>query len=250
MATINLMPWREKRRLYKNKQFRLSLILTFIFSLLIVAGVWRNLDQAETQLVLANKKLSDKNTILAATLKTHQSSKQHQQQISAQLTEVTRLGRHRSSIGQLWSQLSSIIPKTMYLTAIVGQQEAIIFRGKASESKEVSKLVTYLQQNKRLQQAKLTYIKNSNAVGQSLSNSTRDSQNMANEVPLSSSNNPTNNSHYVDFEIKAMLFNQHAKSDFSSQSVNGNNGNNGNEASRLKNTENIEQISKENEADQ
>lgn len=177
MRPINLLPWRERRRLYNNKQFVLLLCFSWVFTVLGAAAIWGYLYHSKQNLILANQYIIDKNVRLEVFLKKDQQQAQSREQILDQLQQLQRLDHHRTSLIQLWSEMAEVIPSTMYLTHITREQGSIVVSGKANESNQVSQLVQQLQQNKFLQQVQIRFI----------------------------NNNPSSSNTYFDFEIGAKM---------------------------------------------
>lgn len=211
MPKLNLLPWREQRRQQKNKQFIMALVLSLAITLLMAAAVWGYLQQTNHTLILANKVLIDKNAQLQIAIDKDQSEKQRQQKIVAQFIEVERLAHHRNSLVQLWSELTSVIPTTMYLTTIESQQGSMVFRGKSKESSAVSKFVAYLQQNPAIQQAQVKHIKKPESVTQATPYHSNHSQSTVDQQPSSAVVDSKATSHHFDFEVVAILFQEEAK---------------------------------------
>lgn len=160
MTSINLLPWRERRRLYHNKQFILWLCFSLGFVVLGAAAIWGYLYQAKQNLILANQYVIEKNIGLEATLIKDQQQAQHREQIWDRLQQLQDLAYHRTSLVQLWSDMAKVMPSNMYLTHITREQGSIIISGKANESSQVLQLVQHLQQNKFLQQVQIRFINN------------------------------------------------------------------------------------------
>ena len=211
MPKLNLLPWREQRRQQKNKQFIMALVLSLVITLLMAAAVWGYLQQTNHTLILANKVLIDKNAQLQIVIDKDQSEKQRQQKIVAQFIEVERLAHHRNSLVQLWSELTSVIPTPMSLTAIESQQGSMVFRGKSKESSAVSKLVAYLQQNPAIQQAQVKHIKRPESVIQAAPYNSDHTQSSVGQQTNSTLIDSKADSHHFDFEVVAILFEKEAK---------------------------------------
>ena len=211
MPKLNLLPWREQRRQQKNKQFIMALVLSLAITLLMAGAVWGYLQQTNHSLILANKVLIDKNAQLQIAIDKDQSEKQRQQKIVAQFTEVERLAHHRNSLVQLWSELTSVIPTTMSLTAIESQQGSMVFRGKSKESSAVSKFVAYLQQNPAIQQAQVKHIKKPESVTQATPYHSDHNQSSVDQQTSSALIDSRADSHHFDFEVVAILFEKEAK---------------------------------------
>ncbi|SJM36190.1 hypothetical protein A1019T_00150 [Psychrobacter pasteurii] len=137
MTELNLLPWREQRRQRKNKQFIMALVLSLVIILLIATAIWGYLRQINNALAVVNQDLIDNTAILEVVINDNQSLKQRQETTLAQLTEVERLAYHSTSLVQLWSELTAVTPKTMYLTEIQSQQGLLVFRGKSRQKQRL-----------------------------------------------------------------------------------------------------------------
>lgn len=137
MTELNLLPWREQRRQRKNKQFIMALVLSLVIILLIATAIWGYLRQINNALAVVNQDLIDNTAILEVVINDNQSLKQRQETTLSQLTEVERLAYHSTSLVQLWSELTAVTPKTMYLTEIQSQQGLLVFRGKSRQKQRL-----------------------------------------------------------------------------------------------------------------
>lgn len=222
MPKLNLLPWREQRRQQKNKQFIMALILSLAITLLMAGAIWGYLQQTNHSLILANKVLIDKNAQLQIAIDKDQSEKQRQQKIVAQFAEVELLAHHRNSLVQLWSELTSVIPTPMSLTAIESQQGSMVFRGKSKESSAVSKFVAYLQQNPAIQQAQVKHIKKPESVTQAAPYHGNHNQSTVDQQIGAFLIGSRADSHHFDFEVVAILFEKEAKHNDSAPSPSSN----------------------------
>ena len=222
MPKLNLLPWREQRRQQKNKQFIMALILSLAITLLMAGAIWGYLQQTNHSLILANKVLIDKNAQLQIAIDKDQSEKQRQQKIVAQFAEVELLAHHRNSLVQLWSELTSVIPTPMSLTAIESQQGSMVFRGKSKESSAVSKFVAYLQQNPAIQQAQVKHIKKPESVTQAAPYHGNHNQSTVDQQIGASLIGSRADSHHFDFEVVAILFEKEARNNDSAPSPSSN----------------------------
>ena len=93
--------------------------------------------QINNALAVVNQDLIDNTAILEVVINDNQSLKQRQETTLAQLTEVERLAYHSTSLVQLWSELTAVTPKTMYLTEIQSQQGLLVFRGKSRQKQRL-----------------------------------------------------------------------------------------------------------------
>lgn len=201
MTQINLLPWREQRRLDNNKQFAILICLSFILSALAAATVWGYLYQAKQSLSLANDYLSEHSATLQTKLQQQQQLAERQQQVSSQLNQVEHLAQQQTHLVSLWSDMSVIVPHTIYLTYLNREQDVILFRGKSRQSSEVSKVVNQLQLNEALQQVEIKLLKNIESKSPALIDQS------VNSEPLINKPNPStaSDNRYLDFEIVATM---------------------------------------------
>ena len=213
MAAINLLPWRERHRQHKNRQFTIALILSFVLSIGGVAAVWGYLYQSKLNLISANQYLIENNTFLEAALQHDQLMKQHREKTLAQFKHVEKLANYQMELVQLWSDLATVIPTSLYLTDFRREQASIMLRGNTIESSQVSKLGSYLQQNKSLQQAQIKSIKTVESGTHSVSNQKANDQGAINHTDAANPNR------YLQFEIVATMSESEAKDTYSAQTA-------------------------------
>ena len=213
MAAINLLPWRERHRQHKNRQFTIALILSFVLSIGGAAAVWGYLYQSKLNLISANQYLIENNTLLEAALQHDQLMKQRREKTLAQSKHVEKLANYQMELVQLWSDLATVIPTSLYLTDFRREQASIMLRGNTIESSQVSKLGSYLQQNKSLQQAQIKFIKTVESGTQSVSNHKANDQDAINHTGAANPNR------YLQFEIVATMSESEAKDTYSAQAA-------------------------------
>ena len=213
MAAINLLPWRERHRQRKNRQFTIALILSFVLSMVGAAAVWGYLYQSKLNLIAANQYLIENNTLLEAALQHDQLMKQRREKTLAQSKHVEKLANYQMELVQLWSDLATVIPTSLYLTDFRREQTLVMLRGNTIESSQVSKLGSYLQQNKSLQQAQIKFIKTVESGTQSVSKQKGNDQDVINHTGAANSNR------YLQFEIVATMSESEAKDTYSAQAA-------------------------------
>lgn len=213
MAAINLLPWRERHRQHKNRQFTIALILSFVLSIVGAAAVWGYLYQSKINLISANQYLIENNTLLEAALQHDQLMKQRREKTLAQSKHVEKLANYQMELVQLWSDLATVIPPSLYLTDFRREQASVMLKGNTIESSQVSKLDSYLQQNKSLQQAQIKSIKTVESGTQSVANQKANDQGAINHTDAANPNR------YLQFEIVATMSESEAKDTYSAQAA-------------------------------
>ena len=213
MAAINLLPWRERHRQRKNRQFTIALILSFVLSMVGAAAVWGYLYQSKLNLIAANQYLIENNTLLEAALQHDQLMKQRREKTLAQSKHVEKLANYQMELVQLWSDLATVIPTSLYLTEFRRERASVMLRGNTIESSQVSKLGSYLQQNKSLQQAQIKFIKTVESGTHSVSKQKGNDQDVINHTGAANPNR------YLQFEIVATMSESEAKDTYSAQAA-------------------------------
>lgn len=213
MAAINLLPWRERHRQNKNRQFTIALILSFVLSIVGAAAVWGYLYQSKLNLISANQYLIENNTLLEAALQHDQLMKQRREKTLAQSQHVEKLANYQMELVRLWSDLATVIPTSLYLTDFRREQASVMLRGNTIESSQVSKFGSYLQQNKSLQQAQIKFIKTVKSGTHSVANHKANDQDVINHTGAANLNR------YLQFEIVATMSESEAKDIYSAQAA-------------------------------
>lgn len=203
MTNFNLLPWRERRRLNRNKQFIWALILSFLLTLLATAVAWGILKQTNKNLFVTNQDLRDSHTQLVSVEAANTRLHQQQQQSLAQLTQLDKLTHHRSSLVQLWSELSAAVTSPMYLTKIKQEESIISLTGRTKEANKVSGLKSYLQQTPFLHQPQVKQVSASPSQPMLDYSQRMDSYRL--EAGGSNLINDDQNLEYLSFEIVAKL---------------------------------------------
>ena len=216
MTAINLLPWRERHRQHKNRQFTIALTLSFVLSIVGAAAVWSYLYQSKLNLMSANQYLIENNTLLEAALQHDQLMKQRRETTLAQSKHVEKLANYQMELVQLWSDLATVIPTSLYLTEFKRERASVMLRGNTIESSQVSKLGSYLQQNKSLQQAQIKFIKTVESGTYSVSNQKANDQNDQDAINHTGA---ANLNRYLQFEIVATMSESGAKDTHSAQAA-------------------------------
>lgn len=138
MARINLLPWREKLRAQKQREFGLIALLGVVITGAVL-GYWHWYNEGlvdhqkkrnqylEQQIKAVDKQLKE----IRALAKT-------KKQLISRMKVVTDLQSSRPQIVHLFDELVSTLPEGIYLTQVVQRGSVVNVEGKAQSNARVS----------------------------------------------------------------------------------------------------------------
>lgn len=159
MPMINLLPWREDRRLRKNKEFISILMGCAILGLLATFIVWRYLDHELEQQNIANEYIITENGYLDEQLVEIKTLEQRRDDIISRITVIQSLQGTRSLPVRVWDDVATSIPTAMYINTFAREGELLLFTGKADNPNVVSHLIRNLDASQWMGDSKVKFIK-------------------------------------------------------------------------------------------
>lgn len=142
MTRINLLPWRESRRIKKNKQFYVAMG----FCVAIAAGVgFGGFKYAEDKVnfqIERNDRLNSEIALLAEELKAIEKLEETKNDLLARMDIIQQLQGKRPQIVHTFQEIATRIPDGIYLTSMkqVGD-ETLELKGRAESNARVSALM-------------------------------------------------------------------------------------------------------------
>lgn len=138
MAHINLLPWREKLRAQRRRDFGVMLVSGVVLTLLFMWG-WHefNLGLIDYQ-KRRNQYLTSEIQKVEQQLKEIRALEKTKQQLIARMKVVESLQASRPQIVHLFDELVSTLPDGVYLTQVTQKGDSVSVQGKAQSNARVS----------------------------------------------------------------------------------------------------------------
>lgn len=155
MATVNLLPWRERQRYQQQRQFRRRLLLVVILALAILWLWHRQISQQIDHQQQRNAFLQQHLTELE-----QRYQKQQQQQdllavLRQQKRQLEAVQRNPEVFVQLLETLARAVPQDVYLTALSQAGERIEIAGRVDQPASLTPLLRNLSASSLIADATL-----------------------------------------------------------------------------------------------
>jgi len=159
MTRINLLPWRETRRLEKNKDFYKTLGLCMV---LACGAGFAGFKYAEDKVNFQTKRNNRLNTeiaLLQTELKAIRALEETKNDLLSRMEIIQQLQAKRPQIVHTFHEIASRIPDGIYLTAMKQQGEKRLeLQGRAESNARVSALMRRMDQSDFFRNPKLDVI--------------------------------------------------------------------------------------------
>lgn len=159
MTRINLLPWRESRRLEKNKEFYVTLGLCVALAAGVGFGGFKYAeDQANFQ-ASRNDRLNVEIALLAEELKAIRKLEETKNDLLARMDIIQQLQGKRPQIVHTFQEIATRIPDGIYLTSMkqVGE-DTLELKGRAESNARVSALMRRMDNSDHFTNPKLDSI--------------------------------------------------------------------------------------------
>jgi type IV pilus assembly protein PilN len=145
MANINLLPWRERRRERRKKEFFGMLgVSAGIAGAIIVAGVLYINNEIANQ-TARNNYLTATIAELDTKIAEIRNLQQQKQDLTERMAVIQDLQGRRPVIVRLFDELVRTLPEGVYYNSIVRTEDTINLKGIADSANRVSTLMRYLE---------------------------------------------------------------------------------------------------------
>lgn len=168
MAHINLLPWREERRVKLQKRFIGSMVLASIVTVLILLLIWYGYLDAISRQEARNQRLNTEIKQLDKKIKEIRHLEKLKAQLVARMDVVERLQASRSSAVNFFNELARTLPEGVYLSSVSVAKNRLTIVGEAQSNARVSAYMRALESSPWFTQPELVVIK-TKAVGKGAS---------------------------------------------------------------------------------
>ena len=160
MARINLLPWREKLRKQRQRDFGLMTLAALVITLLGM-GYWHWFNQS----LIENQ--NDRNRFLEneiakvdKEIREIRELEQTRQKLIARMKVIEDLQVSRPQIVHLFDEMVTIVPDGAYLTRATQRGRNLVLQGRAQSNARVSTYMRNIESSPWLAKPKLRVIKN------------------------------------------------------------------------------------------
>lgn len=160
MATINLLPWREKQREVKNREFTLQLIVATMLALFLAFLAWTFFNMQLESQNQANELVKGKNVELDQKLKKIEELEKTRENIISRMKIIQDLQGKRPVQVHVFDSLVRTMPKNLYYSSITRQGNTLILKGKADNPNTVSDLLRNFEKSNWIGSASVKKIAN------------------------------------------------------------------------------------------
>lgn len=155
MATVNLLPWRERRRYLRQRRFIRSLALLVMVSLI---GVWfcnQHLGHQLQRQQLRNAFLQQHLAELEQRAQQQQELLQRRSLLLQQQQQLAAIQANPAGLVQLLETLAQAVPDSVYLTSLTQSAELIEMAGRVDQAANLTPLLRNLNASQLLSDATL-----------------------------------------------------------------------------------------------
>jgi type IV pilus assembly protein PilN len=145
MANINLLPWRERLRDERRKQFFISLGIAFGLGLVIIGIGDRYVNARITNQNARNAYLTEQIALLDQKIAEIRTLQDQKRELSERMAVIQDLEGGRPVIVRLFDELVRTLPDGVYYRTIARTGDTIALSGIADSNNRVSTLMRYLE---------------------------------------------------------------------------------------------------------
>lgn len=145
MAQINLLPWREGRRVVRRRRFLLVLALVVASSLGAVLIANQIIGGAIDRQVSRNQYIGQQISKVDERIKQINDLKARRQQVVERMRVIQDLQGNRQTSGRIFDQLARALPDGVYFTEVKMTGKTLAITGAAQSNQRISDLMRNLE---------------------------------------------------------------------------------------------------------
>ncbi|MCB1734550.1 MAG: PilN domain-containing protein [Gammaproteobacteria bacterium] len=158
MPRINLLPWRETRRVEREKQFKIMAAGAVLLGALVsVYGHWM-IDGAIEAQRERNAILKKEKARLNGITKAMAELEQKRDDLLSRMAIIERLQRSRSVSVLLFNEIGAVLPSGTFLNSLEMKNELLRVQGRAGSNADVSELMRSLSKSEVVGEPRLLSI--------------------------------------------------------------------------------------------
>jgi type IV pilus assembly protein PilN len=141
MANINLLPWREERRKWRNQEFYKALSLVAIGACFLVYLVNNYYSSAVDTQLQRNAFIQEEMKVLDAKIKEISKLRETREQLIERMELIQALQGNRPVIVRMFDEVAKSVPDDLFFTSLEVQGQIVTVRGKAKANARVAALM-------------------------------------------------------------------------------------------------------------
>ncbi|MGK0271010.1 MAG: type IV pilus assembly protein PilN [Cocleimonas sp.] len=159
MAGINLLPWREAARKKSQQQFVMSIVGAVAFGVVAVGAGYTYMEGRISYQEERNAYIQAEVKRLDKTLEDIKTLDANKKALLDRISVIEKLQSTRPGIVHLFDEMVNALPKGLYLTELIQENNKIKLEGKAESSARVSSYMNRLNASPWLASSDLNTIK-------------------------------------------------------------------------------------------
>ncbi|MDC8832122.1 PilN domain-containing protein [Alteromonas gilva] len=158
MAYINLLPWREQRRLKQKQQYLIILGLVALITFLLFWLVGQFIDQQISNQNARNQYLTSEITALDSQIAEIKKIKESKAAIEQRMALIEQLQSSRNLAPQVFDELARIVPQGVSFKSLQRTGAAIEVRGTSESNNRLAEFMRQLETSKVFTSGELSSI--------------------------------------------------------------------------------------------
>lgn len=159
MTTINLLPWRERKREQEKKQFMSLLLASILSAIGLVLAINYYASRLVDGQTNRNQRLQTEITQLDGQIIEIKKLKEIRNNLISRMKIVHGLQARRTLTVHLFDELIKVLPDDVYLTELKRTEDTITVEGYSDANTSISFLMRNIEKNPWIQNPVLTEIK-------------------------------------------------------------------------------------------
>ncbi len=147
LHSVNLLPWRDERRIERQKRSLTFLALVGLFALVTVWLMGGYLDHQLTEQQKRNQFLDNYALKLKQQIKQQSSTEQQQQALLTRITMVEALQKQRNQTTEFLNLLPKLIPQGVYVDKLKVTDHQVELEGIADSTSRLAKMLDNLERS-------------------------------------------------------------------------------------------------------
>lgn len=155
MSNINLLPWREGRKVRQKKRFMLLLAAAVAVTTLVMVLINLRIGQLEAHQQERNRFLQLETVRLDQVLGEISAIRQQREQLLERMRLIEQLQHRRAFSVRLFNQMPGLVPAGVYLSSLNVDRERIELVGKAEAYPRVASMLRSMEDSRWLTEPRL-----------------------------------------------------------------------------------------------
>ncbi len=141
MANINLLPWREERRKWRNQEYYKALGLVLIVACFVIYLVHDYFSGAVDEQLQRNAYIQKEMKVLDAKIEEIRKLRETREQLIERMELIQALQGNRPVIVRMFDELAKSVPDDLFFTSLSIEGQTVVVKGKAKANARVAALM-------------------------------------------------------------------------------------------------------------